>query len=337
MIKAYGHANDVLRILLIVILLAVNSQSSSAFTTTRCPDGSVIQRTTRTTTTTTRSSRSTSLHAFKSKSVFGLALTREDGKNDKLLKQLLMSNLADHIQTVCLPCIGHETGPDFSKLPKALRKEWDWIAVTSPEAARILSMAWDPAHALPVCAVGQATCDALKQFGIKVAFVPTKATAEALVLELPLLPQEQQQPPTILYPASAQAATTLQDGLQARGCRVTRLNTYDTTTRIWTYAEQGLATNVQIACFASPTAVQGWLDNITNDRNHKPKPVMAACIGETSAAACLEAGWPAEAIFYPSKPGLEGWQDAVQAAVEALETKMAASKILPLSKEDMSD
>jgi uroporphyrinogen-III synthase len=119
---------------------------------------------------------------------------------------------------------------------------------------------------------------------------------------------------TVLYPASAQAAVTLPEGLTARGFDVTRLDTYDTVAAAWTGAEKGLVSSVQVACFGSPSAVSGWLENTNSNTN-----VMAACIGETSAAACRVHGWAQDHVFFPDKPGLQGWAAAIEAAVDSLQ------------------
>jgi uroporphyrinogen-III synthase len=249
-----------------------------------------------------------------------VAATREQGKNEQLIK-----GIRDiHLNPVELPCIAHADGPDFSSLQDTLvNNHWDYVTITSPEAARVLSSVWQhctwqkktPPPA--VVAVGKATEVALQAAGIAVAFCPSKATAEVLVQELPLpsSSKQQQQQPRVLYPASARAQTTLQDGLTQRGFTVVRLNTYDTVTAHWNEQETTLADQVQIACFASPSAVKGWLVNTENN-----KKVLAACIGETSAKACREKGWNEEHIFYPEKPGMEGWVNAVAEAAASLAT-----------------
>lgn len=235
---------------------------------------------------------------------------------------------------------------------------WDCIVVTSPEAARVLASVWNAAqppgdggtpseetaaavateqhqqqYPLPfVAAVGKATEQALAQAGIPVAFVPSKATAEVLVQELPFFKTTTTttSKPTVLYPASAKAAATVEDGLTRRGFTVTRWNTYDTVAAHWTEEECKVAAECQIACFASPSAIKGWLANQnTNNKgkfNNKNDTngssfnsnviVLAACIGETSAGACRKLGWTNESIFYPKdSPGMEGWVQAIQDAV----------------------
>lgn len=229
-----------------------------------------------------------------------VALTREDGKNGKL-RTLLQQD--DGLNIIELPCIEHGDGKDYPLLKDHLRQSWDYIAVTSPEAARILSTAWeDCGH--PIAAVGKATEKALQDFGMEVDFVPSKALACQLVKELPGSGR-------VLYPASAKAKKVLQDGLKERGFEVTRLNTYDTVSANWTAEQLLAAEGCQVVCFGSPSAIKGWMQNTR-------KEVKAACIGQTSADACYELGWNPDDVFYPEKPGMEGWVAAVKDATCAL-------------------
>ena len=264
-----------------------------------------------------------------SASTLTVALTREVGKNTKLQKTIESSERLKHlfstnddsessIQTLELPCIAHADGPDTDKLPSTLSsKQFDYIAITSPEAAKVFASAWkevgEPQLGV-VAAVGKATKEALSNLGIDVGFVPSKATAATLVQELPLsqTAQADGRSTTLLYPASAKAANTLQDGLEGRGFEVDRMNTYDTVTATWTEAEKAAAVSASVACFASPSAVKAWLANSSNSYP------LAACIGETSAKACRENGWKEECIFYPEKPGVVGWADSVADALDSM-------------------
>jgi uroporphyrinogen-III synthase len=241
-----------------------------------------------------------------------IALTREEGKNGKL--QQALSSFA----TVELPCIAHADGPDLNSLPEKLRDEsWDYVVVTSPEAAKVLAQAWSTIPSdcppPPVVAVGKATQETLERYGIQVCFTPSKATAATLVVELPF-----QAPCRVLYPASCKAKTTLQDGLKQRGFDVVRMNTYDTVTASWSDEDKERAKQCRLACFASPSSVNGWLKNTNNNQ-----AVLAVCIGETSARACREKGWSEERIFFPDKPGLEGWVAAVHDATNQLQLNEA--------------
>ncbi len=244
-----------------------------------------------------------------------VTLTREDGKNDKLRKKIKDDDLLENkIDLLELPCIEHAVGPDYDSLSSTLlSREWDYVAITSPEAANVLASAWDAVKGNPpqVVAVGKATEKKLKDSGISVAFVPSKATAATLAKELELL--EGEKPTSVLYPASAKAKKTLQNDLAARGFDVTRIDTYDTVTATWAEEQKESSEKVKVACFASPSAVEGWLKNTEQNTN-----VYAACIGITSASACKELGWKDNQIFFPEAPGLEGWVDAIREATDAV-------------------
>lgn len=258
-----------------------------------------------------------------------IAMTREQGKNEKLRKQLVQQLVTDNpgnpaVDIQEIPCIAHADGPDYDQLGDRLQGDhWDYVTVTSPEAARVLASAWhwnkDDAETTKVpavAAVGKATETALEQAGIPVAFCPSKATAKILVKELPALQSDNQHKTTVLYPASAKAATTLQDGLAARGdFDVIRLNTYDTVTATWTDEQMAIAQQTTIVCVASPSSIKGWLSNVGAAPSRQ---LMAACIGETSAQACRELGFDESQIFYPEKPGIPGWVDAVQKALDSI-------------------
>lgn len=264
---------------------------------------------------------------LKQPSPFVVALTREDGKNDKL-RDALLSNQRIHsgvsFQIIEIPCIEHALGADRDKLSSTLAMEdFDYIVITSPEAAKILAHAWIEAGQPKlgmVAAVGKATEEKLNEFGIDVSFVPSKATATTLAKELP--PSDDGNTSTALYPASAKANDTLQKGLEKRGFTVVRLNTYDTVPASWNDEQISLAQSASVVCFASPSAVKAWLKNI--DCFETPR-ALASCIGETSANACRENSWRREHIFHPEKPGVTGWAVAVADALEYLTKEISVN------------
>lgn len=280
----------------------------------------------------------------------GIALTREEGKNDALAlsiqscAELMQENqYAVALQTYELPCIQHADGPDYDQLKEILLQQatasetntiYDYVVVTSPEAARVLASAWpwtdsttsETAINIPpkVAAVGKATEVALRDAGIDVAFVPSKATAQTLVEELPATPStgsSADRITNVLYPASAKAADVLVTGLEERTVfSVLRLDTYDTVPAQWDATQQEQAQQCQIVCFASPSAIKGWISNIDTIGTN-PNEYVAACIGETSAAACRKFGWDEGRIFYPKEqPGMEGWVEAVMEAAATIAT-----------------
>jgi len=258
------------------------------------------------------------MNAEPSKTIY-VALTREKGKNAKLESALkdLQCTGSQIVESIELPCIEHADGPDYHSLQSTLTTEtFDYVIITSPEAARVLSSVWNAEFdsKFNVAAVGKATGVVLEQAGIPVSFCPSKATAETLAKELPATSSN---PTRVLYPASCRAKKTLEEGLRGRMFQVVRLNTYDTVTSTWDSKQQQLGESCQIACFASPSSIKGWLHNMNQSAgNSKGNQVLAACIGETSAQACREHGWEEENIFYPEKPGIDGWVEAVSKAVD---------------------
>mmetsp|Transcript_15758 Transcript_15758/g.23875 ORF Transcript_15758/g.23875 Transcript_15758/m.23875 type:complete len:305 (-) Transcript_15758:158-1072(-) len=267
-------------------------------------------------------------HLFNNENKVVVALTREEGKNEKLSK-MLKSTLADFDVTIEeIPCIAHADGDDLPRLTSHLVNEsFDYVTVTSPEAARVLATAWNcnSARKMPaVAAVGKATQATLESLNIPVDFCPSKATAETLVTELPdVYAHENSRTTKVLYPASAKAMPTLQNGLSKRGFNVTRLNTYDTVVATWSQAQKERSKHAIIACFGSPSAVKGWLQN--TDITGEDQKVFAACIGETSAKACREFGFSQSNIFCPDQPGIPGWAVAVKEAVESAELALKRS------------
>lgn len=118
-----------------------------------------------------------------------MALTREEGKNGKLRSRLEACGL----EAREMPCIAHSDGPDRAALPSHIAKgaaAWDYVVVTSPEAAAVFLSAWEEAGCpdLAVASVGSATSTALKLGGLEPVFEPSKATGATLAAELPVMP-----------------------------------------------------------------------------------------------------------------------------------------------------
>lgn len=291
-------------------------------------------------------SRTSSLAATESKSdlfTVNIALTRESGKNGKLMESLekhptrkMLENTLK-VKLYEMPIIEHSDGPDLETFRQLVKDDqdmsaFDYVVITSPESAKTFGEVVQPSESLPkIAAVGKATKKALSNLGFEVNFVPSKANGEALANELP--PVGELRLNNVLYPASFKAADTIQDILGKRkdaSFRVQRLNTYDTVPVQFTEEQLHLAMDeMHIACFGSPTAVDAWIDNVdkalgttdlTDDEKRKTPGsngnVVAVCIGSTTARRCLESGrWQANDIYYPSRdPGLNGWVESCYSA-----------------------
>lgn len=254
------------------------------------------------------------IEAAHSKESASVVVTREHGKNGKLMKALEKRG----IQCLELPLIEHRDGPDLPQLVPTLHEvEFEWIIVTSPEAATVFLRAWKEAGCpkVRIAVVGAGTGDLFKNAEqgsdrLEVAFSPSKATAKVLASELPKLNDGNNR---VLYPASLKAGDDLETGLKERGFNVMRMNTYSTeTVRNLDQAAIAAAASVPVATFASPTAVKAWMELVAGPRNWDG---AAACIGSTSANAASKAGL--QKIYHPESPGIEGWVESVMEALES--------------------
>lgn len=203
-------------------------------------------------------------------------LTRELGKNDKLQTALSPYGLT----CMELPLIEHSDGPDKSRLPGLLAtKAFDWVAVTSPEAAAVFLEAWEEAGKpfVRIAVVGGGTGEILQAGGVVPAYTATKSTAKVMGSELPKLPGGDN---TVLYPASVRASRDLQDSLATSGFTVTRLDTYNTSSvaSVPPYLLEA-AKEAEVVTFGSPSAVKAWVSLVGIDLASQH---LSVCIGSTS-------------------------------------------------------
>ena len=311
--------------------------------------------------------------AANAENVITVALTRELGKNSKLRDALEVhpaaAAMGAAVVAVEIPCIEHAAGADAAALADLLSApakdgggsgiagSYDYVVVTSPEASRVFGEAvrssgvpWDEGNAVKIAAVGKATEKALGKEGFSVSFVPSEATGETLAAELPPLDDDGREGPArVLYPASAKAANTIQEGLESRSglFEVTRLDTYDTVSAAFSEDQASSIDEIDIACFGSPSAVESWLQNVDSARGLEdlddeekrklgPKgngDVKAACIGKTTAQACIGSGrWHSNDIYYSMKnPGVDSWIESTVQAVGELRRRGTPINMLPLS------
>ncbi|KAE8771108.1 uroporphyrinogen III synthase [Hordeum vulgare] len=250
-----------------------------------------------------------------------VVVTRERGKNAKLVASLEKHN----VHSLELPLIQHVQGPDADRLSAVLRDEkFDWITVTSPEAAAVFLEGWkaagNPKVRIAVVGAGTArTFDEVLQSNdgsLEVAFSPSKALGKVLASELP---RTSETACKVLYPASAKAGHEIRESFCLEDLRVTRLNTYSTVP-VQDVDPQilNVALSAPVVAVASPSALRAWL-NLTSQVDDWSNSV--ACIGETTASAAKKLGL--ESVYYPATPGLEGW---VESILEALRAHKQSSK-----------
>ncbi|MEN8144702.1 MAG: uroporphyrinogen-III synthase [Gemmatimonadota bacterium] len=255
----------------------------------------------------------------------GVAVTRaEDGTGP--LTRLLERECG---RVVHWPCVSFGPPEDTGPLRLALAdlEAFDWIAVTSPRAADVLvrDAAQAPARTR-IAAAGPATAGRLEEAGWTVHVVPDSYGGAPLVEALAA--SGEARGARILFPCSDRALPATTDGLTRLGATVERVVAYRTLPGSPDAAEimaDVAAGGVQVVTFASPSAVTGLCRALTPDEAAGVLgSVPCAAIGDTTAAALREAGYPPAAVAQPST--LAGLVDAtVLAAGRTAATKPEAT------------
>ncbi|EMS54149.1 Uroporphyrinogen-III synthase, chloroplastic [Triticum urartu] len=297
-----------------------------------------------------------------------VVVTREQGKNAKLVAALrgrfymlgcgeaifradftslnwgLMNSEKHNVRSLELPLIQHVEGPDADRLSAVLRDEhFDWITVTSPEAAAVFLEGWKAAGSpkVRIAVVGAGTARTFDEVlqsndgSLEVAFSPSKALGKVLASELP---RTSETACKVLYPASAKAGHEIPffPCLTVSYLFFVRLTVayhefyiifhalcahrlgllvpvHDVDPQILK-----LALSAPVVAVASPSALRAWLNLMSRVDNWSSS---VACIGETTASAAKKLGL--ESVYYPATPGLEGW---VESILEALGAHKQSSK-----------
>ena len=266
-----------------------------------------------------------------------VVLTRESGKNGQMRKILSQPPFGEDVVSVLeMPLVESVPAEDSEKLRGALEtKKFQWIVVTSPEAAKVFTKAWVEAgkpEGLNIGTVGGGTTRALpprEEMKWARLFTPSKALGEVLAEELPLdLDEDSSNDDSsansnreVLYPCSKKAAKTVENGLSSRGFAVTRLNTYSTE-QVTDIPREILekAVDANVVTFGSPSAVKAWKSltlELLEERDGR-HPTYA-CIGQTSATACEDCELPD--VWHPEDPGMEGWAEVVKLCLEQDESE----------------
>ena len=241
-----------------------------------------------------------------------VVLTREAGKNGKLKKMLESRG----IHCLEMPLIETAKGPDTDRLPEALQHadQYDWVCITSPEAASVFIKGWIQAGrpAVRIAVVGEGTGKIFitsGEKGLSPQFTPTVANAEHFGPELPFIPGGKNR---VLYPSSNKASTLLQEGLLKRGFDVQRLNTYDTLpVTALNEKEIAAAREASVVAVASPSAVRAWVQFVGEETAQR---VAVACIGSTSARAADKLGL--KNVYYPDEPGMDTFASTIEEALD---------------------
>ncbi len=186
------------------------------------------------------------------------------------------------------------------------------IVVTSPRAAEVLVRDADQAPTRArVAAAGASTASRLTEAGWPVHVVPESYGGGPLVEALAA--SGEARGARILFPCSDRALPATADGLTRLGATVERVIAYRTLPGSPAAAEvmaDVAAGGVHVVTFASPSAVEGLCRTLTRDEaGGVLGRVPSAAIGDTTAAALRDAGYPPAAVAQPST--LAGLVEAV--------------------------
>ncbi|WP_153185944.1 uroporphyrinogen-III synthase, partial [Thermus scotoductus] len=142
------------------------------------------------------------------------------------------------------------------------------------------------------------TGEVRRQGGLSPAFVPPRATAKDLAATFP--PAQR-----VLFVAGDLAGKDLEEGLEARGVAVERVEVYATRERELSPEELALLERAQVVAFFSPSAARAYALKT-------PRRPKAACIGPSTGEEARRLGF---AVWEAAEPGLEGLFQAILRAL----------------------
>ncbi len=182
---------------------------------------------------------------------------------------------------------------EVERLRTLLAQRWDWVLFTSANGVAIFrdhllsaGLDWRSLAGARLGAIGSGTAAALREHGLHVDFIPSRAIAESLAEELPDVSGDTR----VLLPRAAEARDALPGIIGRRGGSVEALPIYRTVPD-----KQGLALlraalddeGVDMVTFTSSSSVRSLVDAVGVERL---TGCAVACIGPITAATARERG-----------------------------------------------
>lgn len=193
---------------------------------------------------------------------------------------------------------------------------FDWVAVTSPNAARALAETLDApwpaphAEAPRIASVGGATSRALESQGLPVHLEAEISHAEGLAAALT---DEARAGARFLLPQAADALALLADQLATAGGRVTRVDAYAKRTPPDAPSRAGelfpSARHLGWVTFTSPSTARAFADLWGDEWPERRLDLLALSIGPVTSCALAELGVAPAAEA--KEPGDEGMVEAM--------------------------
>ncbi len=170
---------------------------------------------------------------------------------------------------------------------------YDWVVFSSANAVDALLARLRDARSFGrarIAAIGPGTADALAQWRLTPDLMPARAVAEGLLAAFPDPPRPGSR---VLIPRAAAGRDVLPDGLARAGWGVDAVAAYRTVAVSATPAERKMVAGADAVCFASASAVNGFLAAVGGPG---AVPPVTVCIGPTTAAAAAAAGVDVTAV-----------------------------------------
>jgi len=208
------------------------------------------------------------------------------------------------------PLLSISAPSSYDDLDCALKHldRFDWIVFASQRAvASVLSRLHELSKSVEfqnnssffknrkIAVVGKSTADYLKDQGIEVDFYPNNYCAEALVNQFP---GENLDGINIFWPRTLAGETTIHDGLQARGARVTMAEAYssnvpEASDHLALELNKLMQAEIDIVTFTSSQTVRNFVSMLKPETSAKKLSelypnVIVAVIGPKTAQTALE-------------------------------------------------
>jgi uroporphyrinogen III methyltransferase/synthase len=170
---------------------------------------------------------------------------------------------------------------------------YDWVVFSSPNAVAALLARLPDARAFGragLAAMGPGTADALAAWRLVPDLVPERAIAEGMLEAFPDPPGPGSR---VLLPRAAGGRDVLPEGLTAAGWEVDAVVAYRTVPVPMTEADRVTVAAADAVCFASASAVKGFLEAAGGP---DVVPPVVVCIGPSTAAAAGGAGLRVTAV-----------------------------------------
>ena len=223
-----------------------------------------------------------------------VVVTRAAGQTDELTA-LLRTHGAEPVVVSLVDTVVDEAGA--AELAALDPERFDWLVVTSPNAARHYRQVHGDCMPPNVAAVGAATAAIL---GDRTTLVPARQNAIGLLDEFPATTGR------LLLVHAAAAEPTLREGLTARGAQVTAVAPYRTVPVHPSAGVQLAALAADAVLFAAGSAARAWVDVFGTNA-----PPVVVVIGPQTAAAATAAGL--KVTLVAADHSLEGLVEALVA------------------------